>query len=191
MAFGTGAVIASGSNSGPSPDYAKLRGGVKKIMNGLHSNPRHAPKATESRGLHYTDRFKHTTFLTGVNHNDDSQCIDSINDFTFALPVKKYFDQSCWTSDMGGGYLAPEDMGHSAKVTRCMVAQDGTVMVGTNVFENNMCTGNIFKTDSFILRDDNGQNINNGNCSMVSGVYTNIQCSMHYPFKDMEGYLTK
>ena len=196
LLIGTGAALASASISDSStalkPDYSQLRRNVKKIMSSIKSNSVPAAKANDrARGLHYTDRYKRTTFLTGVDYGSDSQCMDSTNNFEFALPIKKYFDQSCWTSDIGGGYLSPEDAGHSSKVTRCMVDAGGNVMVETNVFENNMCSGPILHTDSFMLQDDNGNNIYNGNCSLISGMYSRIQCSMHYPFKNMQGYVTK
>ena len=139
----------------------------------------------------YTEKYKHSTFLTGIDHGSDSQC--SAEDKTeFAVPVKHWYDGKCWTSS-ASGYLSSVDAsaGHSSKVIRCSQGSNGNIQVETQVFSNSNCSGDLTTTAAYAIRDDRGTLVQNGACVSLAGVHTKLSCTDHYSFKGKIGHVIK
>ena len=174
------------------PSHIKARADVEGIMKSIEANAMAVMKPIKQRQLLYTEKYKHSTFLTGKVFGSDSVCNETADEVEFAIPIKQWYSKYCWSSS-NSGYLSVDDAaaGRSSKVAKCFVGSDGNIQVQADVYSRDNCTGVLTDVANFAIRDDTGVVVRNGDCVLVGGIRTVLTCTEHYSFKGMTGHVVK
>ena len=191
VVFGVLIILFSNAFSLLSPSHDQAQSKVSKIMDFIDSNKIIIAKSTKQRQLLYTDKYKHSSFLTGKEHGDN-QCSSTNDQVEFAVPMKQWYGSKCWRNS-SSGYLSVDDVsaGRSSKVIRCSVGTSGNIQVEAQVFSNLNCSGIASTSATYAIRDDNGVVVQNGACVTLAGYHTELSCTDHYSFKAKTGHVIK